>query len=126
MKYITIEYILKLHKKMIDATGGLDGIRSIELLNSAVENSKSTFDGVDLYSTIEEKCANICYSMVSNHPFADGNKRTGLYAMLVLLEYNGIKLAFSQEELINLGFDIAKGLLKQQDIVDWIYSHKIK
>ncbi|WP_341441856.1 type II toxin-antitoxin system death-on-curing family toxin [Oxobacter pfennigii] len=62
---------------MISVTGGLKGIRSIELLNSAVENSKATFNGVDLYSTIEEKCASICYSIVNNHPFIDGNKRTG-------------------------------------------------
>jgi death-on-curing protein len=115
---------LKLHKKMINATGGLGGIRDIELLKSAVENSKSTFGGVDLYPTVEDKCASICYSIINNHAFIDGNKRLGLYVMLVLLEYNGIQLNYCQNELINLGFDIAKGLLKQQDIVLWIDNHK--
>jgi len=124
MKYITIDYILKLHKKMIDATGGLNGIRNIELLKSAVENSKATFGGADLYPMAEDKCASVCYSIVSNHAFIDGNKRIGLYVMIVLLEYNGIRIIFSQEELIDLGFDIAKGKLKQQDIVKWINNHK--
>lgn len=124
MKYITIDYIMKLHKKMIDATGGLEGIRDIELLKSAVENSKATFGGTDLYPAVEDKCASACYGIVCNHAFLDGNKRIGLYIMLILLEYNGIKLTFSQEELIDLGFDIAKGLFKQQDIVKWINDHK--
>jgi death-on-curing protein len=124
MRYITIDYIIKLHKKMIDVTGGLDGIRDIELLKSAVENAKATFGGTDLYPTVEDKYASICYSIINNHAFVDGNKRVGLYVMLVLLEYNGIRLTFSQEELIDLGFDVAKGLLKQQDIVKWINERK--
>lgn len=74
MKYISINYIQKLHEKMIDTTGGSYGIRDIELLKSAVENSKSTFDGKDLYPEIEDKCANICYNLINNHAFIDGNK----------------------------------------------------
>ena len=102
MKYISTEYILKLHEKLILATGGSNGIRDIELLKSSIENSKATFGGKDLYRSIEEKCSNICYCLISNHTFIDGNKRIGIYVMLILLEYNGIKLAFAQEEIINL------------------------
>lgn len=124
MKYISIDYILKLHKKLILATGGSSGIRDIELLESAIENSKVTFAGEDLYKSIEEKCSNICYSIINNHAFIDGNKRIGIYTMLVLLEYNKIKLFFTQEELINLGLGIAKGELKQENILEWITNHK--
>lgn len=124
MKYISIDYILKLHKKLILATGGSSGIRDIELLESAIENSKVTFAGEDLYKSIEEKCSNICYSIINNHAFIDGNKRIGIYTMLVLLEYNKIKLLFTQEELINLGLGIAKGELKQENILEWITNHK--
>lgn len=124
MKYISIEYILKLHEKLILSTGGSNGIRDIELLKSALENSKSTFAGEDLYKSIEEKCSNICYSLISNHAFVDGNKRIGIYVLLVLLEYNGIKLTFPQKELIDLGLGIAKGELKQDNILDWIKNHK--
>ena len=86
MKYITINYIIKLHEKLIRATGGSSGIRDIGLLESAIENSKATFSGEDLYKSIEEKCSNICYSIISNHAFIDGNKRIGVSVMILLLK----------------------------------------
>lgn len=124
MKYISIDYILKLHEKLISATGGSNGIRDIELLKSAIENSKATFAGEDLYKSYEEKCSSICYSIISNHAFIDGNKRIGIYVMLVMLEYNGIKLSFIQQELIDLGLGVAKGEMKQENILNWIINHK--
>ncbi|MBW9144779.1 type II toxin-antitoxin system death-on-curing family toxin [Clostridium sp. CM027] len=124
MKYITIEYVLKLHEKLILATGGSNGIRDMELLKSSIENSKTTFGGEDLYKSIEEKCSNICYSIINNHTFIDGNKRTGIYVMLILLEYNGIKLLFTQKELMDLGLGIAKGELEQKKISEWIKNHR--
>jgi len=124
MKYISYDYILKLHEKLILATGGSNGIRDIGLLKSAIENSKATFAGEDLYESMEEKCSNICYSIINNHAFIDGNKRIGLYVMLILLEYNGIKLYYTQTELINLGLGVAKGELEQKNILEWIKSHK--
>ena len=97
-----------MHEKLIIASGGSNGLRDIGLLESAIENSKATFAGEDLYKSIEEKCSNICYSIISNHAFIDGNKRIGIYVMLMLLEYNGIKLNFTQKELIDLGLGTAK------------------
>jgi death-on-curing protein len=122
MKYISIDYILKLHKKLILATGGSNGIRDMGLLRSAIDNSKSTFYGEELYPSIEAKCANICYSIINNHAFIDGNKRIGIYVMLVLLEYNGVKLNFLQSELINLGLSIAEGKYNKEAIENWIKS----
>ena len=124
MKHMSIDYILKLHEKLILATGGSNGIRDIGLLKSAIENSKATFAGEDLYKSIEEKCSNICFGIISNHAFIDGNKRIGIYVMLMLLEYNGIKLIFTQKELIDLGLGTAKGEMKQENILDWIKNHK--
>ncbi|MBR9649496.1 type II toxin-antitoxin system death-on-curing family toxin [Clostridium tyrobutyricum] len=124
MKYITIKYILKLHDKLIEATGGTNGVRDLEILKSSVENSKVTFYGQELYPTIESKCANICFNIIKNHAFVDGNKRTGIYVMLVLLEYNNIKIGFSQNELVNFAVDIASDKIGQKGIVNWIKSHE--
>ncbi|KEH96807.1 type II toxin-antitoxin system death-on-curing family toxin [Clostridium botulinum] len=124
MKYISVEYILKLHTKLILATGGSDGIRDIDLLKSALQNSKATFGGIDLYPSIQEKCSSICYSIINNHAFIDGNKRIGLYVMLILLEYNNIKLEYSQNELVELGLGIAKGEINQQSLIVWINNHR--
>src|SRR5689334_21648743 len=100
MKRITIEQVINLHRKMANSTGGDTGIRDLNLLDSALSNAFSTFDGVELYPTTEEKCANICFSVINNHPFVDGNKRMGVYLMLILPEYNGVKLLYLQSELI--------------------------
>lgn len=124
MKYISINYIIKLHEKLIVASGGSNGIIDIRLLESAMENSKVTLEGEDLYKSVEEKCSNICYNIISNHAFIDGNKRIGIYVMLMLLEYNGVKVTFTQAELINLGLGTAtKEEIKEVNILGWIKNH---
>lgn len=125
MRGISVKQILKLHEKMVAATGGSDGVRSIDLLESAINNAYATFGGIDLYREIEQKCASVCFSIINNHPFVDGNKRMGIYIMLILLELNGITIKFTQEELITLGLGTAAGSLKQDDILKWIEEHKI-
>jgi death-on-curing protein len=124
MKRISIEQIIRLHDKMIEATGGDCGIRDYGLLDSTLSNAYATFDGIELYQTIEEKCSSICFGIINNHPFIDGNKRMGMFVMLILLEYNNIKLTYTQRELIDLGLDIARGLIKQDLILKWIMEHE--
>jgi death-on-curing protein len=123
MKRISLNKVLQLYKRMIDATGGSSGIRDMGLLDSALSNAYATFDGVELYPTVEQKCSSICYSIINNHPLVDGNKRMGIFIMLILLELNNIKLKYSQAELIDLGLGIAKGLYKQDFILEWIMLH---
>ena len=83
-----------------------------------------TFDSNELYPEIEEKAARLAYGLISNHGFVDGNKRIGVYAMLVFLELNNVTLKFTQDELINLGLGTAKGELNYLDILDFIKSHQ--
>lgn len=94
---------------MAEATGGSVGLRDEGLLDSALESAFSTFDGVELYPTKEEKAAKICHSLVSNHAFVDGNKRIGVYVMLSFLEINGIRIEATDEDVINLGLSVADG-----------------
>jgi death on curing protein len=123
MIYLNIDHIKMLHKKMIDTTGGSHGIRDEGLLDSAIENAFATFDGSELYPSIFDKAAATCYSIISNHPFIDGNKRTGIFVMLVLLELNDVILEYSQDDLISLGLEVAKGNLSGKDVKYWIDSH---
>lgn len=125
MKHVSIIQVLQLHTKMIQATGGVDRVRDQTLLESALYNALSTFDGKELYPTIEDKCANICFSLIKNHPFIDGNKRIGLFIMLILLEYNNVILRYDQSELVNIGLGIADGSLNQEYIINWIKKHKV-
>ena len=126
MKWLSIDYILKLHQKIIYRTGGAPGIRDTTLLQSAIYNARATFDGQDLYPDIESKIAAICYGVINNHPFVDGNKRMGIYLMLILLDYNDYHITYTEDELVDLGFAIAEGILSKEYIARWIKEHNKK
>ena len=119
------EKVLLLHQIMAEATGGEVGLRDEALLESALETIYSTFDGVELYPSKEEKAAKLGYSLISNHAFVDGNKRIGMYIMLSFLELNGIKLNATNDDVYRLGMAVADGSADNSDVLKWIYEHKI-
>jgi|SRR5690554_513112 len=123
MKGIDVEEILIFHRKIIEQTGGSDGVRDIGLIESALNRAFSTFDGNDLYKEIEDKVSVITYGLIKNHGFVDGNKRIGVAVMLLLLQINGVKVQYTQDELVKLGLDIAKGSLDEKGIKQWIKNH---
>ncbi|MEY8700850.1 type II toxin-antitoxin system death-on-curing family toxin [Streptococcus ferus] len=123
MKQLSTDQIVELHSQLISASGGTDGVRDLGLIESAIANAFGTYFGVDQYPTIEEKAARLCYSLVKNHGFIDGNKRIGIFAMLVLLEINDIILDCTDKELVDLGVGIASSNLTYDDILEFIKSH---
>jgi len=126
MKKLDTDQVLYLHNLMFNATGGFPGIRDLAVLESAIYHAYASFEGKDLYKTIEEKAARQAYRIIRNRPFIEGNKRTGLFVMLVFLELNSIKLYFNQSELVNLGTCIADGSINPGQITEWILKHKKK
>lgn len=125
MTKFTKEKVLLLHQLMAEATGGDVGVRDEALLESSIENIYTTFDGVELYPSKEEKAAQLGFSLISNHAFVDGNKRIGMYIMLSFLELNGIRIDATNEEVAKLGLDVAGGLADSKDILKWIKDHKL-
>ena len=123
MILLSREQILYLHSKLINATGGTDGIRDEWLLDSALQTPFQAFDGEELYPSVPRKVARLCYGLIQNHAFYDGNKRIGIYVMLVFLELNGMEINCSDEELINLGLGVASGEMKDENILAWLLSH---
>lgn len=119
------EKVLLLHQIMAEATGGSVGVRDQALLESALENAFTTFDGIDLYPTKIDKAAQLGHALISNHAFVDGNKRIGMYIMLSFLEVNGIHIEADNEDVVELGVAIAQGTLQREDIVKWIDSRRI-
>jgi death on curing protein len=93
-------------------------------LESSYYNALQTFEGKDLYPSIEEKFAVLCFSLGQNHPFQDGNKRIAVHVLVAGLEINGIKINYTQADLINLGLNIAKGTCDKDCIIQWIEEHK--
>ena len=124
MIILTVEEIIRLHTRLTQKTGGSDGIRDIGLLESAVYSATSSFGYEEAYPTTEEKAARLMYALVKNHAFVDGNKRIGVLVMLVTLELNGIKLKFTQAELIKLGLGVADGTIGYEEILSFINDKK--
>lgn len=118
--------VLLLHKLMAEETGGSPEIRDEGLLDSALRSAFQTFGGEELYPTKEEKAARIGYSLISNHAFVDGNKRIGMYIMLMFLEVNGIKIDPTNDEVKNAGKAIARGDMGYEQLLEWIKSHEKK
>lgn len=120
------EKVLLLQKLIIESTGGSLGILNEKMLESALENVYQTFEGKELYQTKEQKAARLCFSLISNHAFIDGNKRIGILVMLSFLEITGIKLKYTNDDLVKLGLGVASGQLLYEDILQWINEHKIE
>jgi death-on-curing protein len=122
---LNIENVIMLHDMLLEQSGGLQGIRDENLLESAIESVYQTFDDQELYPTIEEKGARMCYSLISNHAFADGNKRIGILVMLSFFELNGINLKYSDDDLIKIGIHIADGSMDYETLVKWVFASEI-
>ncbi|MEL7624390.1 MAG: type II toxin-antitoxin system death-on-curing family toxin [Clostridiales bacterium] len=120
MKRLSVGHIKQIHSLLIAETGGLDGIRDEGLLESAANAPFQTFDNVPLYKTIEAKAARLGYSLISNHAFLDGNKRTGMMAMLLFLDLNGAGRDYTDEEIIRVGFALADGSMDDKELLNWI------
>jgi death-on-curing protein len=117
---LNLEQVKRLHKKMVAATGGLDGIRDESMLDSALSVAFQTFDGIELYPSTTAKIARIAYGLVCNHPFVDGNKRIGTYVMMVLLELNQIEVNFTDDDVIRIGLELANGEMNDKQLLDLI------
>ena len=123
MKILTVEQVIALHSRLIQATGGLDGVRDAGLIESSLSSAFATYFGVEKYPSIEEKAARLCYSLVNNHAFLDGTKRIGVYVMIIFLELNGIVLNQTDEEIVTLGIGVASSELDYNDILEYIRNH---
>lgn len=119
------EKVLLLHRIMLEATGGSEGVRDTGLLDSALEAAYATFDGKELFPTKEEKAARLGVGLISNHAFVDGNKRIGMYVMLSFLELNGVYIEATDSDVIEAGLAVSQGKMKYEQLLEWIRKHKI-
>ena len=123
MIFFSKDQILNIHSALITKTGGIDGIREYSLLDLSLQSIFQTFDGKELYPSVLDKAAQLCYSLIENHPFLDGNKRIGVHLALIFLKINGIDLHYSQDELIDFGLAIASGKMEKDAIKEWFAAH---
>ena len=120
MKFLSFFQILELHRQIIAQSGGSLGIRDIGALESALAQPKMTFDKKELYQTLQEKAADLAFSLSSNHPFVDGNKRVAHAAMEVFLFLNGHEISAPVDEQEELFLKLANGKLTRQELSEWL------
>jgi death-on-curing protein len=109
-----------LHARLIQRTGGSGGVREIGLLESAVARPRAMFDQTELYPDLWIKAAALLHSLIKNHPFVDGNKRTALTAAGLFLELNGQRLSASNQAVLEFTRQVATGATEFADIAHWL------
>ena len=125
IRYLTVSEVLELHRLALEQSGGADGVRDRGGLESALAQPAMTFDGQELYATIREKAAVLCFSLIMNHPFIDGNKHVGHFAMETFLVLNGKEVATSVEEQEQIILQLAAGDREREEFTEWLRAHLI-
>lgn len=123
MRYLSLSQVLQLHEELIASSGGSFGVRDLGRIEAAVAQPKATFDGAELYPSLEAKAAALCFALVQGHAFIDGNKRIGHAALEVFLVLNGREIEASVDEQERLVLGVAKSQISQDELVDWVRRH---
>ena len=126
MNYLTAEQILFLHARLIEETGGEHGIRDLNLLLSALGRPQASFDGNDLYPDIFTKAGALMDSLIRNHPFLDGNKRTGIASAGLFLVLNGFHLTMTNFEMESFTLSVAQSQQTIEETANWLKNHSQK
>lgn len=120
---LDLEQVIYLHERIIEFAGGKQGVRDYTLLHSALERCKATFAGNDLYPSTLEKTAALMHSLVMNHAFLDGNKRTAYAVAMRFLNTNSIEISATQQEIIDFCLAVDNKGWEVAEILVWLHAH---
>lgn len=123
MRYLTLDEVLELHRRVVEQSGGAEGVRELGGVESAVAQPQMTFGSEELYPSIESKATALCFSLVMNHPFVDGNKRIGHASMETFLVMNGFELSSDVDDAEKVILTLAAGELTREELLDWVTAH---
>lgn len=123
---IDLDTVFSIHRILIKEFGGIEGVRDQQILKSAINRPYNTFGGNDLYPTAVDKAAAIIESIVKNHPFIDGNKRTGYVIMRLLLMNDGQNIEADEDDKYDFVIKIASGKIDYEEIRGWILANVVK
>lgn len=121
--YLTAEQVLFIHYRLVSETGGEHGVRDLGLLESAVARPQATFDRQELYPDVFEKAAALMESLINNHPFVDGNKRTGIVCAILFLQQNAVSFSAKNADLEKFTLRVASSKAGRSEIAQWLKKH---
>jgi death-on-curing protein len=116
--FLSLDEVLEIHEQQIERYGGSPGLRDAAGLESAVATPQATFGGEFLHASIPAMAAAYLFHLCQNHPFLDGNKRTGANAAITFLLMNNWEPAFEEEELVDVVLSVASGRLSKQQLIE--------
>jgi death on curing protein len=116
----TVEMVIAVHERLIETSGGEPGIKDVTLIDSAISSIYQTFDGKELYPTVIEKAARLCFALNRNHPFIDGNKRISMHMLGLFLRFHEIDYAPSIVEVVRVGLSLANNSMTFDDLLIWL------
>jgi death on curing protein len=117
---ISQSFVVELHTQLIQRFGGETGIRDHQILDSCIQSIYQTFDQKELYPSVIEKATRLAFNLITSHPFIDGNKRIGMHMLIFYLKYENLAFNPAVEEIIKVGFSIAKGKLTYDKLIIWV------
>ncbi|MBM7558164.1 type II toxin-antitoxin system death-on-curing family toxin [Halanaerobacter jeridensis] len=120
VNFIPKKVILYFHEQLIQIYGGSPGIRDENLLDSAIQQPKSSFNGDYLHNNIFEMASAYGFHLCRNHPFIDGNKRVALVAMDTFLQNNGYEISASEKETYKIIIELSAENLSKSDLTQWL------
>ena len=123
MNYINLEQLLALHVLVIQRFGGATGVRDIGRLEAVLATQTQAVFGIELYVTVYDKAAAILRGVIADHPFSDGNKRTGTLTALTFLEINGYTITAKKGEIEDFAVSVATDHLTVETIAQWLKDH---
>ena len=121
--FLTLADVMEIHNYQLEHFGGSSGVRDINLLKSAIGMPEMSFGGVMLHKDIYEMAAAYLFHIAENHPFIDGNKRTGAMTSVVFLDINGIDFNSSDEDFTKMVLAVASGKMQKGEIAEFFRSH---
>jgi death on curing protein len=125
VRYLSLPEVLDLYRRVMAQSGGSAGVRDLGALESAPAQPRMTFEGSDLYPSVEEKAAALGFSLIANHPFIDGNKRIGHAASETFLLLNGYELAASVDDAERMVVGVASGVCSREELLAWVRERMV-
>jgi death on curing protein len=124
-EWLTIADVLAIHDEQIAEHGGSDGVRDMNVIESAIARPRQLVNFGDSTPDMAALAATLAFGLAKNHGFVDGNKRTSAVATETFLALNGVKVTASDEEIVQVWTDIGAGQMGEDELADWLRAHTL-
>lgn len=124
--YLSEAEVIAINEEIVSRFGGIHGVRDLHILQSAIGRPQMSVGFHDAYTSIFDKAAALFHSIINNHPFLDGNKRTSLLSAITFLERNKWSVEFKRKEAVKFTRKAHDEDYSVEQISKWLKEHSVK